>query len=432
MNSFSVDIIYYIYIFLYGSYISFVTACGGMDMDRRILYCVLCSALLLLQGACLQFFGEQAVWLLYPLIAHLPIALLLILRLKIRWDAALISVIISYSLCQLPRWFGLLLDAFAVAPALSLLLQIAVSQLLLAALRRYFLPAIHDILRRSPNALISFGALPVLYFLYEYFMRYTQYRFAAVDALGELLPTGLVLFYIAFAIMYKREMEKRESAEGQAALLEAEIAHAGQEIASLRMVQEQTAIYRHDLRHHLMMIQSLLAAGQHEQAAAYIRDEQDALEAISPVRYCENDIVNLLLGAFRRKAGETGASLTVRAHLPAELPLPDTELCAMLSNGLENALNAVSALPPQAAHAIDVYCAVRQSTLLIEIKNPCADEVRMENGIPVSDSGEKRYGCRSIQAIVQRRKGVCTFEAADNTFLLRIAIPLQNAAPPRP
>ena len=134
--------------------------------------------------------------------------------------------------------------------------------------------------------------------------------------------------------------------------------------------------------------------------------------------------MNLLLSAFRDKAKGRGVTLNIRASLPGELSLPDTELCTLLSNGMENALNAAAALPEGAEPAIDFYGGIKQNYLLLEIRNPYAGEIAMQDGIPLASGPERHYGCRSIQLIVQRRKGDCSFEACDGVFVLRIAIPL--------
>jgi undecaprenyl-diphosphatase UppP len=85
-------------------------------------------------------------------------------------------------------------------------------------------------------------------------------------------------------------------ADEQSFILKMKLDHAGQEMEALRVVEEQTSIYRHDMRHHLCMISSLLSAGRTEQATEYIRAMVSQIESIVPQRYCENDTVNLLLG----------------------------------------------------------------------------------------------------------------------------------------
>ena len=173
------------------------------------------------------------------------------------------------------------------------------------------------------------------------------------------------------------------------------------------------------------MIENLLSTDKAAQASGYIREVVGEIDAIAPVRYCEHELVNLLVSYFKGKADKAGISMAVKATLPNRLSIPDTELCVMMSNGLENAINTVSGLPDSAERRIDLFFDVKQNNLLIEIKNPYTDEISIRNGLPMAQNGEIRYGCRSIQSIAVRRNGNCIFDAANGTFILRIAIPLE-------
>lgn len=131
----------------------------------------------------------------------------------------------------------------------------------------------------------------------------------------------------------------------------------------------------------------------------------------------------LFLPAFHLQSQRQGAVLTVDASLPNDVAISDTELCSLLSNGLENALHSVADLPADRKQ-ISLYCGVRQNKLLIEIRNPCAGPIAMRDGLPVSDREGHGYGCRSIQAIAQRNGGLCVFSARQGQFLLQIMLPV--------
>jgi len=64
------------------------------------------------------------------------------------------------------------------------------------------------------------------------------------------------------------------------------------------------------------------------------------MDTITPTCFCENETVNLILSAFATKAKQGSTMLTVDAKLPDLLPFSDTELCSLLSNALENAIQA--------------------------------------------------------------------------------------------
>ena len=118
----------------------------------------------------------------------------------------------------------------------------------------------------------------------------------------------------------------------------------------------------------------------------------------------------------------------MEAKLPNRLAISDTELCSLLSNALENALRAVSELPEGQRH-VSLYCGVRQNKLLIEVRNPYAGTVYMQNGVPASVRGEGHgYGCRSIQTIAERNGGLCVFTPEESDVLIRPGPRMAEAA----
>ena len=221
-------------------------------------------------------------------------------------------------------------------------------------------------------------------------------------------------------------MQTRADAELQRSMLEAELKQAEVEMEGLRSVETQVAVYQHDMRHHLTAIDGFLNAEQPQQAKEYIQKVQADVASITPRHFCENELVNLLCSSFTDKAARMGARFTVEAKLPKELSISDTELCSILSNGLENALHAIATLEGPLKW-VELYCGVRLNKLLIEIKNPYAGEIAMRDGLPVSGREGHGYGCRSIQSIAAQNGGLCTFDTEHGVFTLRVMLPLPGS-----
>ena len=133
--------------------------------------------------------------------------------------------------------------------------------------------------------------------------------------------------------------------------------------------------------------------------------------------------MNLICSSFANKAAYLEVELTIRARLPEVLSISDTELCAILSNGLENALYAISDLE-EPLKWVKLYCGIRLNKLLIEIKNPYAGQITMRDGLPVSGRDGHGYGCRSICSIAAQNEGLCTFDVEHGVFTLRVMLPL--------
>lgn len=410
-------------VLLYGIFLS--TAIAGSAKDNRILISVFSLLLLLLQTVVAGLLGVEAMRRFYPLLVHLPLILLLIFGLQKTPGIAATSVFTAYLLCQLPRWVKLLVLAVVHLPMVG---EIAYTLSIIPfflLLQRFFAPAARSAMTASRRSMLLFGSLPLAYYIFDYAAAvYSDLLYAHVVLISEFLPTALIVFYVLFLTAYHSQMEAQNRAELQHFQLEAALRQSSMELESLRRAESRTAIYQHDMRHHLAAIERMLAAGEKESAEAYIRTVRQDVEKLTPRHFCENTTVDLLCASYTAKAEQRGIKLEITAKLPDRLPIADPNLCSILSNGLENALTATADLEPL-RRWITLYCDTKLNKLLIEIKNPYNGTVRMEDGIPTSDREGHGYGCRSICNIARQAGGLCNFETENGIFTLQIILPLR-------
>ncbi|MBP3684894.1 MAG: GHKL domain-containing protein [Oscillospiraceae bacterium] len=419
-------------VLVYGLFLSIQISGGWTHPQQKRLTMVLCPLFLLAQAICGVLWGIPVTRKLYPLMVHLPLVLILVRVLKKRLGEALVSVCTAYLCCQLPRWIKLLVMILTGSHLLGEICYTLVIGPIYWLLHRYFVRVAHDAMTDSSRTLFLFGSLPFVYYIFDYATTvYSDALYAGIPALTEFFSTALVLFYVAFLTAYHAQLQKRTQTELQKSMLESELKQSGVELESLRRVENQTATYQHNMRHHLTAINAFLSAGNVQQAQAYIKTVQTDVEAITPKRFCENELVNLLCSAFLSKAEQLGVSLKLETRLPKKLPISDTELCTILSNALENALCAASKLE-EGEKWISLYCGIRFQKLLIEIKNPFSGRILLQDGLPVSQRAGHGYGCRSIRSIVRQHEGLCTFETEGQVFIVRIVVPLQRPPHDRP
>lgn len=274
---------------------------------------------------------------------------------------------------------------------------------------------------------LLFSLVPVAYYIY--ILAYMNVDISSLDSRSgfwvRLLPNLEVFgFYFLLPYIYKTFREKMVLKSARNALKKTLTASEDQ-IALLNETNTQMALYRHDMRHQLLLLDGLLSCGNTEQAQEFIKTVMADLDTFTPKKFCENETVNLLCSSYDSKAQRMGVRLEIKAILPKSIPLTDTELCSVISNGLENALRAVSH-PEVSDKWVAFYCEVKQNKLFIQMKNPYADQVVIRDGLPVCDREGHGYGCYSIQAITQHNGGLCSFEAHDGLFALRLSFPLPD------
>ena len=274
---------------------------------------------------------------------------------------------------------------------------------------------------------LIFSILPVVF--YSYLLVGANQDFSSLDSFSgyviRLLPIiEAFSFYFLIPYIYQSLREKMLIQSTQDALQQ-EISSAEDQIALLNETNQQMAVYRHDVRHHINLLNGLLADGKIEQAQEFLNTSMADLDAVTHKRYCENETLNLICTSYDSKAKRLGVQLKINALMPKEIPLSDTELCSVVSNGLENALRAASQ-PEVADHWAGFSCYVRQGNIFMLIQNPYAGQVVIRDGLPVSSREGHGYGCYSIQTITQRNGGLCSFEAENGVFSLRLSFPLTD------
>lgn len=411
-------------VFFFGVALS-VSISGGCKARRdwAILF-ALCPIFLALQTLSWLILGLDTTKQLYPLLIHLPLLLVLTIGLKRSVNISLVSICTAYLCCQLPRCCDITVTAAANSPLAGQIAYTVMIAPIFLFLLRYFVPSARDTMTESPKALFLFGGLPIIYYIFDYATAiYSDLLYSGSKVVAELLPTAVGLLYMVYTTAYYRQLQRQTQAELQSSLIAGQLKQAEAEITALCQAEAQAATYQHDMRHHLAAISAFLASGNSQQAEEYIKQVQADIEAITPIRFCENQLVNLLLSSFSARAKNMGIPMTLEAALPAAVDISDTELCALLSNGLENALNAVGTLKEN-RRWVEFFCSIRAGKLLIEIKNPYAGELSFRDGLPQAARPNHGHGCRSISTITQAHRGLCEFKAENGVFTLRVVLPL--------
>lgn len=421
-------------VFFFGAALS-VSIAGGCKSRREwYLLFALCPVFLALQTVSWLAFGLDATKRLYPLLIHLPLLLVLVFGLKRPIKMSLVSICAAYLCCQIPRCGAIIIQIVTGSPLVGQAVYTAIIVPIFLFLLRYFLPSARETMAESPKAMLLFGSLPILYYVYDYTIAVhfsflyvdlfsSNFSYSGSQVVSEMLPTVVGLLYMIYTTAYRQQLQRQTQAEMLNSLMAGQLKQAEAEMTSLRQAEAQAAIYRHDMRHHLTAINAFLADGKPQQAEEYIKQVQADIETITPKRFCTNELVNLLCSSFAAKAEGMGARLTLEAILPEQLTVSDTELCALLSNGLENALAAVG-MQKENRRWVEFYCGIRANKLLIEIKNPYIGQLTFRDGLPETARPNHGYGCRSIQTIVERNRGLCEFKAENGIFSLRVVLPL--------
>ena len=296
---------------------------------------------------------------------------------------------------------------------------------ILLVLIRWIAPSVRA-LSRSPLLLqLQFGMIPLLSYLFDYFTRiYTDLLSSGNQAAVEFMPFVCSLAYLGFVLHTTQEQQLRSQLEQTRNSLNLQVAQAVREIEAMRESQRKASTYRHDLRHHLQYISACIENGRAEAAQEYIHSVCAEIEASKVNVYCENEAANLILSSFAARAQHDGIDFRVHAAIPLILPLPDSDLCVLFSNALENALHAGQRQKQAGKPAVvETTAYEKDGRLFVQIANSCSFPVQFDaQGVPTTSQPGHGLGVRSICAIVEQYGGMYSFARQQDQFVLRISL----------
>ncbi len=188
---------------------------------------------------------------------------------------------------------------------------------------------------------------------------------------------------------------------------------------------EETRKGEHDLRHHLNAVLGLNRQQNGEKVERYISELLGNRLSIADILHCGNDAVNAILGYYANICKQEGIDFTIETIVPEDLEIDETDLCVVFGNVLENALEACRRITA-GERFIKLSSQFIGNKLYIAVDNPFSGEIRLKNGVYLSQKREAASGIGiiSVIAIAKKYDGEASFEQDDQVF--RVSVFLAN------
>lgn len=174
---------------------------------------------------------------------------------------------------------------------------------------------------------------------------------------------------------------------------------------------------KHDVRHHITLMQEYLASGELDALREYLSSYNDSLPDDSLVRFCENAAANAVLLYFAQQAKDNDIDYIVKADIPSDIFVSDTDLSVLFGNLIENALDACR---EETSDDRKIVICARQTgnALCITIDNTFTGTLRCTTDNEFLSTKHKGLGLgtQSVKSIAEQYGCICRFEVKDGMF----------------
>lgn len=195
---------------------------------------------------------------------------------------------------------------------------------------------------------------------------------------------------------------------------------------ALRKLIDDTRTIRHDFRQHLRVISQLAQEGDVEELREYIAPLAESVEAVK--RYSKNIAVDAIASYYAEQAEKSQTQIIWKINLPEELPMEEAEYCPLLGNLVENALAAVSSLPPEQRKVKVVTGIPSENFLGITVENPYEGTIQLKSdGLPKTSRKGHGVGLESVANTVERHNGFMEVKTDDHIFAVNILLNCDRA-----
>ena len=182
--------------------------------------------------------------------------------------------------------------------------------------------------------------------------------------------------------------------------------------------------WRHDYRNHIQTMKVLAEQGDIEAIKDYLNKLDEDLATVDTVIKTGNTKADAILNSKISLAKSKDITVKVVAQVPVKLKMSELDLCVILGNLFDNAIEASLPLPKE-QRLIRVYIVMKNTQLYISFTNFTASKKQIkESNVFKTTKGEGHgYGLIRIDSIIKKLDGYLSRNSEDGAFTTEILIP---------
>ena len=182
--------------------------------------------------------------------------------------------------------------------------------------------------------------------------------------------------------------------------------------------------WRHDYRNHIQTMKVLAEKGDLEAIKEYLNKLDEDLATVDTIVKTGNAMADAILNSKISLAKSKGINVKVDAHVPVKLKMSELDLCVILGNLFDNAIEASLPLPEE-ERLIRVYMVMKNTQLYISFTNFTASkkQTKEANLFKTTKGDGHGFGLVRIDSIIEKLDGYLSRNSEDGAFTTEVLIP---------
>ena len=160
-------------------------------------------------------------------------------------------------------------------------------------------------------------------------------------------------------------------------------------IAEVENIYKQMRGWRHDYHNHIQTMKAYRALDENEKIDAYLNSIETDLSNVDTLIKSGNVMVDAILNSKLSLAKSRNISINAKAVVPKNIAVSETDLCVVIGNLLDNAIEACLRIDDEAKRFIRVYADLKRDNLYLSVTNSSGGKIQKKRREVFKRQGRK-------------------------------------------
>ena len=234
-----------------------------------------------------------------------------------------------------------------------------------------------------------------------------------------LVALGVALISVFFTILILKNKYDKRLSDFQDSVLK-------KQRDEVQNIYQTMRAWRHDYHNHMQSIKAMLEMGKKLELSEYLDNLEKDLDSIDIAIRTGNVGLDAILSSKVSIARKNNIEVNCTAKVPSDLSVSDINLCAIVGNLMDNAIEACEKITAESApRFIRIYIGLFKSQLYISVTNSTKEKKRRRVSELVTNKlGEHGFGLRRIDKIAEKYGGFVNRKNEPGVFATEIMLPV--------
>jgi sensor histidine kinase regulating citrate/malate metabolism len=182
--------------------------------------------------------------------------------------------------------------------------------------------------------------------------------------------------------------------------------------------------WRHDYKNHTLSLAAMLENGEEDKALEYLRQMSEEPCRVEETLNIPNMALNAIVSTKLTYARSKDIDITLSVAYPEYVPINDTDICSIVGNMLDNAIEACERITYD-KRFLAISIVAKKKMLLVTVRNSATGIKTVGGKFVTSKNGPYHgLGIQLIDDLVGKYQGYSRREYSEGVFLTQVILPI--------